>query len=142
MEEQHEAIHHGLVQVTDALERWRESASARARESSAETIAQLLPLMREHLAAEEERAVPLIQKYITAAEYSAMGQEALAGAPPDEFPLLFGMIMYEAAPAVIDAIVSQMPTEIQGAIRDRAAKAYAAHARDLYGTATPPRTTG
>jgi hypothetical protein len=142
MEEQHEAIHIGLLQVTDAVDRWRESASARARDALAETIAQLLLLMREHLASEEERAVPLIQKYITAAEYSAMGEEALAGAPPDDFPVLFGMIMYETAPAVIDAIVSQMPAEIRGSIRDRAAKAYAAHAVDLYGTATPPRATG
>jgi hypothetical protein len=142
MEEQHEAIHDGLLRVTDAVERWRESASARARDELAETVAQLLPLMREHLAAEEERAVPLIQKYITAAEYSAMGEEALAGAPPDDFPVLFGMIMYETAPAAIDAIVSQMPAEIRGSIRDRAARAYAAHARDLYGTATPPRATG
>jgi hypothetical protein len=142
MEEQHEAIHAGLLQLMDAVERWRESASARARDDLAETIAQLLPRMRDHLAAEEERAVPLIQKYITAAEYSAMGQEALAGAPPDDFPVLFGMIMYETAPAVIDVIVSQMPAGIQGSIRDRAAKAYAAHARDVYGTATPPRAAG
>jgi hypothetical protein len=139
MEGQHEAIHRGLLQVTDAVERWRESVSAPARDALADTIAELLPPMREHLADEEERAVPLIQKYITAAEYSAMVREAIAATPPDDFPVLFGMIMYETSPAVIDAIVSQMPAEVQGSIKDLAAKAYASHARDLYGTATPPR---
>jgi hypothetical protein len=142
MEGQHEAIHHGLLQVTDALECWREDVSGRARDALADTIAQLLPLMREHLAAEEERAVPLIQKYITAAEYSAMVREAIAATPPDDLPVLFGMIMHETEPAVIDAIVAKMPAEVQGSIRDLAAKAYAAHARDLYGTATPPRARG
>jgi hypothetical protein len=141
MEEQHKAVHHGLLRTIDALACWRESASARHRDALAETIAQLLPLMKEHLAAEEERAVPFIQKYITAAEYSAVGRDAMAAIPPEDFPVLFGMLMYETAPAVIDAIVSQMPVEVQGSIRDLAAKAYAAHARDVYGTATPPRAT-
>ena len=142
MEEQHKAIHHGLLQVMDAVERWREGASAGARDALADAIAQLLPLMREHLAAEEERAVPFIQKCITAAEYSAMAREAIGHVPPRDLPVLFGMMMYEAAPAVIDAVVSRMPAEVQGSIRELAAKAYAAHARDLYGTATPPRATG
>jgi hypothetical protein len=142
MEEQHNAIHHGLLQMIDALNRWRESGSARERDALADNIAQLLPLTREHLAAEEERAVPFIQKYITASEYSAVGREAIASLPPDDFPVLFGMLMYETAPAVIDAIVSQMPVEVQGGIRELAAKAYAAHARDVYGTTTPPRATG
>jgi hypothetical protein len=142
MEEQHRAIHTGLLEVTDAAESWRKSASARARDALADTLTELLPVMAEHLAAEEERAVPWIRKYITAAEYAVMVREAIAEIPPNDFPVLFGMMMYETAPAVSDTIVSRMPAEVQGSIRDRSAKAYAAHAWDLYGTATPPRATG
>jgi len=71
-----------------------------------------------------------------------MSQEAIAHVPPSEVPLFLGMVMYETQPAVIDTIVAKMPAEVQGSIRDVAARAYAARARELYGTATPPRATG
>jgi hypothetical protein len=141
MEEQHKGIHQSLLHVTDALESWRESASAQARDALAAAIAQLLPMAMEHLAAEEERALPLIEKYITAAEYSVEVQEALSEVPPDKLPVLFGMLMYETAPAVIDMMVSQMPAAVQRGIREVSIRAYAAHAKVLYGTETPPRVT-
>jgi hypothetical protein len=49
------------------------------------------------------------------------------------------MVLYEAAPAVIDMIVAQMPAEVQPVIKDLAATAYATYAKELYGTAAPPR---
>ena len=142
MEEQHGGIHHGLLQVTAAVESWRDSASAQARDALADAVGQLLPVMKEHLALEEERVVPLIEKYITAAEYALLPQEANAEVPQDKLPTIFGMIMYEGDPVVIDAIVAEMPAEIQPVIKDAAAQAYAAYAQQLYGTATPARVTG
>lgn len=73
MEEQHEAIHRGLEGVADALPAWRYSASTDARDSLADAIDQLLPVLKEHLALEEERVVPLIEKYVTQAEYGPRG---------------------------------------------------------------------
>ena len=52
------------------------------------------------------------------------------------------MFMYETAPEVIDMVVAEMPAEVQPVIRDLAANAYAAYAKELYGTATPARVTG
>jgi Hemerythrin HHE cation binding domain len=141
MEEQHEAIHKGYLQVEDALGAWRESASAEARDALAGVIDQLLPLLNEHLALEEEEVVPLIEQYITAAEYALVPQEGFAAIPQDKMPAIFGMIMYEGAPEVIDRIVSEMPAEIQPIIKDLSANAYAAYAEQVYGTATPPRVT-
>ena len=60
----------------------------------------------------------------------------------DRLPAIFEMIMYEADPAVIDAIVAEMPTEIQPVIKDVAVLAYAVYALQLYGTAAPARVTG
>jgi hypothetical protein len=141
MEEQHKAIHRAQLQLTDEIASWRESASARARNAVADTIAQLLPALNEHLAAEEESAVPLIRKYITAAEWGAIAPEAAADIPPDRLPVIVGMMMYEAAPGVMDTVISQMPAEVQPSIRGGAARAYAAYAKELYGTTTPPRAT-
>jgi len=142
MEEQHGAIHHGLLQVRAAVELWRDTVSAQARDALAGALGQFLPVTKEHLALEEERVVPLIEKYITAAEYALLPQEGNAQTPPDKLPTIFGMIMYEADPAVIDAIVAEMPADIQPVIKDIAAQAYAAYAQQLYGTAIPVRVTG
>ena len=55
--------------MAQAREAWRDSASADARHALAGAIGQLPP-MSEHLALEEERVVPLIEKYVTQAEYA------------------------------------------------------------------------
>jgi hemerythrin-like domain-containing protein len=142
MEAQHHAIHNGLLQVAQAGEAWRDSASADARRALAGAVGRLLPVMNEHLALEEERVVPLIEKFVTQAEYGRVVREQGAEAPPDKLPVLIGMFMYEADPAVIDLAVAEMPAEVQPVIRDLARKAYAAYAEELYGTPAPPRVTG
>jgi hemerythrin-like domain-containing protein len=141
MEDQHHAIRTCLLEVSKALQRWRDSALARAGSSLAGAIDRLIPVITEYLALEEERAVPLIEKYITKAEYAVLAQERAAPIPPDKLPAVFGMIMYDDR-AVSDLILAEMPVEVQPAIKDLAVRAYAAYATDLYGTATPPRATG
>jgi hypothetical protein len=141
MEDQHHAIHAALLQVIGAAQAWRGTPSADARDALACALGRILPVMTEHLALEEERIVPLIEKYITQAEYAHVAQGQAAHIPPDKLPAVFGMIMYEADPAVIDMIVAELPAEIQPVIRPLATTAYAAYASELYGTATPPRVT-
>jgi hemerythrin-like domain-containing protein len=141
MEDQHYAIHAALLQVTEAARAWRDSASADARDALAGALGRLLPVTTEHLALEEERVVPLIEKHVTQAEYAHVAQGQAAHIPPDKLPAAFGMIMYEADPAVIDMIVAELPAEIQPVIKPLATTAYAAYAKELYGTATPPRVT-
>ena len=142
MEDQHHAIHNGLLQVAQAGQAWRDSAAADARDALAGAIDRLLPVMNEHLALEEDRVVPLIEKFVTQAEYGRVAQEQGAEVPPDKLPAVFGMFMYEADPAAIDLAVADMPAEVQPVIRDLAPKAYAAYAQELYGTATPSRVRG
>jgi hypothetical protein len=85
--------------------------------------------------------VPLIEKYLTEAEYALAGQEAAAAIPPDKLLIAFGMAMYEGHPQVIEMMVNAVPPEARPTIKDQAAAAYAAYAEKLYGTATPPRET-
>jgi hemerythrin-like domain-containing protein len=141
MEEQHHAVHDHLLEVGKAAGSWRQSASASMRDVLAEAIEQLHVVTREHLALEEERAVPLIEKYLTEVEYARAGQEAAAALPPDKLLVALGMAIYEGDPEVIDMMVSTMPPDVGPAIKDQAASAYATYAEKLYGTATPPRET-
>jgi Hemerythrin HHE cation binding domain len=55
IEDQHHAIHTCLLQVSKALQPWRNSASARARGALAAAIDRLIAVITEHLALEEER---------------------------------------------------------------------------------------
>jgi len=139
MEDQHEAIHNHLAQVKKTAESWRETTSADTRDALADVISLLIPALTEHLALEEERVVPLIEKHITAAEYGVLAKEGTAAVPPNNLPTMFGAVMYEGDPAVIDMIVAGMPAEVQPVIRDLAAAAYAAYAKELYGVPAPPR---
>jgi hemerythrin-like domain-containing protein len=139
MEEQHEDIHAGLEAVGKAVEDWRQSASAQTRDALADALDQLVPILREHLAVEEEHIVPLIEVHITATEYKLLAAEGTEGMPPERLPLVFGMAMYEGAPEVIESIIAEMPTEAQAVIRDLAPKAYASYAEEVYGTSTPAR---
>jgi hemerythrin-like domain-containing protein len=142
IEDQHHAIHTCLLQVSTALQPWRNSASARARGALAAAIDRLIAVITEHLALEEERVGPLIVKHITDAEYAVLAQEDAACIPPGKLPTVLGMIMYHGDRAVSDMILAEMPVEVQPAIKDLAVQAYAAYATDLYGSATPPSATG
>lgn len=53
---------------------------------------------------------------------------------------MFGMTMYEGDPEIVDAAILNMPDEIRSIIRRTAAQAFATHAENIHGTATPPRS--
>jgi hypothetical protein len=141
MEQQHAAIHAGYLRLEEALARWRESASAASREAAAAAMSELLPLLNEHLALEETRAVPQIERLLTKAEYARLAEHGAANTPQDMFLVTFGMVIYEADPEVIDRLVDEMPAGIRPHIRGSAAAAYAEYAEKIYGTTTPDRVT-
>ena len=142
MGDQHHVIHTRLLQATEAAQAWRDGASAGTRDALADAVDRLIPVTGEHLALEEECVVPLIEKYITKAEYAVLAQEGAAHVAPDKLPTALGMVLYEAAPTVIDMIVAAMPAEVQPVIKDLAATAYATYAKELYGTTAPLRALG
>ena len=142
MEQQHVGIHKGYLRVEEALASWRESASAASRDAVAGAVGELLPLLDEHLALEETRVVPQIERHLTKAEYARMAGDGAANTPEEMLLVSFGMIMYEGDPEVIGNIVAEMPAQVQPFIRDAAAVAYADYAQMVYGTATPARVTG
>lgn len=142
MEEQHEFIHGILLEIQETLAQWRATTSVDAGEALAEAVEQLVSSLTEHLALEEAQVVPLIEKYVTDAEYSRVAKDQAAEIAPEKLPILFGMFSYEADPSVVDMVVGHMPEEVRPFIRDVGREAYAAHAKELYGTPTPARVTG
>jgi hemerythrin-like domain-containing protein len=139
MESQHEAIETTGAEVDAALASWQATASVAARDELADTLERLLAHLGEHMALEEDQALPLIAEYITAAEWGAMVQEGGADVPQETMPMMFGMMMYEGDPEVVRLALSMMPPEVQGVMGDLAKQAYATHCEQVHGTSSPAR---
>jgi hemerythrin-like domain-containing protein len=142
MEQQHEQIDKVVAEVTAGIATWRDAADPRQGAALADALDRLHGLLIEHLAVEEDQAVPLINKYITAAEWTAMIAEGGAEVSPEQTPLVFGMMSYEADPDVVRDIVAQLPLEVGPALTSMATEAFAAHSRLVHGTSTPARIGG
>ena len=62
-----------------------------------------------HLDDEERHFLPLLEQHISAAEWDDLVQKGSADADPAELPLLFGMLMYEGDPEIIERALAAMP---------------------------------
>jgi hemerythrin-like domain-containing protein len=140
MESQHEGIDKTSAEVKSALNVWRENADSQVGNVLAGTFERLVPALEEHLQLEEERVLPLIEKYVTQAEWSLMVTEG-AQVDPKDMPLLLGMMIYEGDPEVIEKTISHVPAEIQPVIGGLAVEAFTKHSELVHGTATPRRGT-
>ena len=140
MQGQHQRVATLLHQADEALSIWRDAVTVESRQALADFLDRLIPALTEHLSAEEGRVVPLMEQYITVAEWHApMGSESAAD--PTQFPLTFGLLMYEGDPHSVDQAIASMPVDARPVIRQLAAKTFADHSQRVHGTATPPRST-
>ena len=58
-----------------------------------------------------------------------------------ELPLMFGMLMYEGDPEIIERALAAMPADARPVITALAPQTFAEHSRAVHGTPTPPRST-
>jgi hemerythrin-like domain-containing protein len=137
MESQHAEIAATNSEILKAAAAWSSSVTIGTRDALAATLDQLLSPLNVHLGAEEVSIVPLMETYITAAEWSRMASEGAANVDPRTLLLGFGMVIYEADPEVVDITIKNMPDDVRPVIRQLAAEAFAAHCQLVYGTATP-----
>lgn len=140
MKSQHARVADLSDRVSTALEAWRDAPSPLTRDRLVEDLAPLIEALDEHLGAEEEHVLPLMETHITDDEWNAMVRQGVANADPASFPVAFGMLMYEGDPVAVEMALKSVPPEVAATLRETAPGAYAAHAERLYGTSTPPRS--
>jgi hemerythrin-like domain-containing protein len=138
MESQHAEIASANSEILDAAAAWSSRATIGTRDALAAMLDQLLSPLYVHLGAEEDSIVPLMETYITAAEWSRIASEGAANIGPQTLLLGFGMVIYDANPEVVDITIKNMPDDVRPVIRQLASEAFAAHCQLVYGTATPP----
>lgn len=137
MEQQHHAIEGAYTEVTGLLDGWR--STGQGGEALADVFERLTTALVEHMALEEKEILPLTEKHLTAKEWHQLGEHGRAAAPKKVVPLIFGMTMYEGDPEVIKALLATAPLPVRLLAPAIGRRKYAAHAKRIHGTATPPR---
>ncbi|MFI6340492.1 hemerythrin domain-containing protein [Streptomyces sp. NPDC050535] len=137
MEEQHHGIDEALASVSALLPDWR-STAGNGQELGAACEA-LLERAVEHMALEEKEILPLAAEHVTDVEWAGLGEHGMGKIPKKDLPLIFGMLMYEADPAVVKVVLSHVPLVARVLLPLVAPRQYAKYAKRVHGTTTPPR---
>ncbi|HEY2299014.1 MAG TPA: hemerythrin domain-containing protein [Jatrophihabitans sp.] len=137
MEAQHATVAHLLERTQTLRAAWRTDAdSARAAEL-ADIYAGLYGALLEHLDAEEQHVMPLVEACITQKEWAKIGKAAQRGTPVKDAPRMLGMLAYDGDPEVIREMLGAVPAPMRGMVVSVGRRAYAKHAERVYGTPTP-----
>ena len=139
MESQHAGIEEVVGRLHIRMSGWRGVVSPEDGAGLAEDAELLSVLLDEHLQTEEKQALPMIEQYVTAAEWGQMVAEGAVGIAPEQMPLIFGLMAYEGDAQTVADVIATMPAEIAAVIGDLAAQTYAEYALRVHGTATPAR---
>jgi hemerythrin-like domain-containing protein len=137
MEAQHETVA-ALLERTVALRAaWRADADAARAAELAGIYADLYAALVEHLDAEEQHVMPLVEACITHKEWAKIGKAAQRGTPVKDVPRMLGMLAYAGDPEVIHEMLGAVPAPMRGMVLAMGRRAYAKHAARVYGTPTP-----
>ncbi|MFB9469635.1 hemerythrin domain-containing protein [Nonomuraea salmonea] len=135
MQSQHDEIDHRLDAVAAAIKQWRATPDQPSHEAAVRSLRDLLPVLREHLAAEESAILTLIDEHLTAEEWAEVGRHGLAGLPPSSHTLLFGMLLHDLDPELYELVRGTVPPEIFDVVSAVGPQEYAAHRERLLGRA-------
>jgi hemerythrin-like domain-containing protein len=137
MERQHHTVAELLERTVVLRAEWRQYAdSARAAELAA-LYTRLHDRLVEHLDAEEQHVMPLVEACITEDEWTAIGKAAQRGTPLKDGPRMLGMLAYDAEASAIRTMLGAVPAPLRGVVLTVGRRAYGKHAKRVYGTRNP-----
>ncbi|MEV6175717.1 hemerythrin domain-containing protein [Streptomyces sp. NPDC052016] len=135
LESQHEEIAALLAESAQRLAIWRERPSKESGERLADSLERLGSLLTDHLGIEEKDVLPIVPEYVTAKEWHELGDHAINALPKTKLPVVFGMLASLADPEVVKLMLSTAPLVPRLIMPVVGPKAYARHARKVYGSA-------
>ena len=137
METQHETVADVLERTTPLRMEWRQDADSSRAAQLASLYAQLHDALVEHLDAEEQHVMPLVEACMTQKEWTTIGKAAQRGTALKDGPRMLGMLAYDGDPDVIQHMLAAVPAPMRGIVLRIGQRAYAKHATRVYGTPTP-----
>ena len=93
MEAQHERVAQTLARAPAALQEWESSAAPSARDDLVAALTDHRAVLVEHLDDEEAHLLPLAARYLTVAEWGAMGEHFLAHTPRRHLLVSLGAVL-------------------------------------------------
>ncbi|MFE9629294.1 hemerythrin domain-containing protein [Streptomyces sp. NPDC006527] len=135
LESQHEEIAELLVETAKRLALWRAQPAKDSGERLADSLERLGGLLTEHLSIEEKDVLPIVPEYVTAKEWHELGDHAINALPKSKLPIVFGMLASYADPDVVKLMLSTAPLVPRLIMPVLGPRAYARHARKVYGAA-------
>jgi hemerythrin-like domain-containing protein len=137
METQHETVANLLEHTAALRAEWRTDADCARAEVLATLYHRLHDALIEHLDAEEQHVMPLVESCVTEKEWARIGKAAQRGTPLKDGPRMLGMLAYDGDPDVMRQMLGAVPGPARGVVLKLGRRAYAKHAARVYGTATP-----
>jgi hemerythrin-like domain-containing protein len=137
MEAQHHVVADLLERTAPLRASWRRSTDPTDAGRLAAVYTRLHTALVEHMDAEQEHVMPLVEACITQKEWAALGKAAQRGTPLKDAPRILGMMAYDGDPGVIEEMLGAVPAPMRGIVLKTGRRAYAKHAMRVYGTPTP-----
>ncbi len=137
MEAQHEVVADLLERTVALRAEWRKNPDTALGNELALLYSSLHSALVEHMDAEEEHVMPLVEVCVTQKEWAKIGKTAQRGTPLKDGPRVLGMMAYDGDPEVIQEMLAAVPAPLRGTVLKVGRRAYAKHAARVYGTPTP-----
>jgi hypothetical protein len=133
MDSQHVQIDALVTESSAVLRAWRADAGVADRDKLAGLLGLLGTALTDHLAIEEKDMLPVVGDYLTAGEWHELGDHAINGLPKSKLFVIFGMLAARAEPDVVKLMLSTAPLVPRLIMPLLGPRAYASHARRVYG---------
>jgi hypothetical protein len=109
MEHQHEELAATITEVQDLFDAWAPTADEAGRDRLTAALAAHRTVLLAHLDDEEASAMPLVERYLTAEEWKAVGERGLAETPRNRLMIALGAILEEATPQEQAVFLGRLP---------------------------------
>ncbi|TSD93675.1 hemerythrin domain-containing protein [Skermania sp. ID1734] len=135
MEEQHGRIGSLMAVVREQSTAFADSGSQGAGDDLANSLTELNLVLDEHLRAEEERILPIVETHMTRGEWQALAERGNSAIPKNRRLVFLGYMLYTATPSQRALLMALLPLPIRILWRIAGRRAFAADYRGIYGTA-------
>jgi iron-sulfur cluster repair protein YtfE (RIC family) len=122
---QHEALHTAIASAREQADAWMQAPGNQERARLHTTLIGLERSLLQHLALEEQEALPIVQSTLTFDEYASIGEHARASLPPELMGIVLGLILDNTSRERADAIMGSMPPEAVAGFEQFGRPAYA-----------------
>lgn len=137
MEVQHRRVDALLGQIADQRPAWSAAPTTQRGDDLAALYDELYAGLAEHLDAEEDRVLPLVARCVTAQEWAALGEAGRTGIPRKHMSLVFGMLMADGDPEVVEMMLAPAPFPVRTLVPRLGRRAYRKQAMRVHGTPAP-----